>query len=335
MPEVPTAPSGPLLVTGATGFIGGHLALRLLRAGSRPRLLVRDPQRLHSDLRARAEVVRGDLVDPATLRDAVRGVRCVLHCAGNVATWGTWDAYRTANVDGVRNLAQALASEATPARLVHLSSADVYGFPHAPASEAQAADGGAFGYGRSKALGEAVLREHAGGLAIVVLRPCNVIGPRSPFVQRIGDELHGGSMLKIDGGRADCGYLDVDNLVDVMLWAAAAPQAVGRAFNVRDPISISWARFIDELRGGIEGRGLVLDLPFALADAAAVALEAPYRLLRLHREPPLHRLIVRIFGRTCGHDIAALQAAGAPLGRIAYAESMHRAIAWYRSEDAA
>ncbi len=326
--------SRPLLVTGATGFIGGHLALRLLRDGQQPRLLVRDPRRLPAELRERAQVVRGDLTDAASLGEAVRGVRAVLHCAANVATWGAWPDYVAANVDGVRKLAQAMLREAPGARLVHLSSVDVYGFPRAPANETQAADGGGFGYGRSKALGEAALREHARELDAVVLRPCNVVGPRSPFVQRVGDELRGGLMLKVDGGRADFGYLDVDNLVDVMLWAAGAPQAAGRTFNVRDPVSVSWAAFLDELRRGIGGRGLLLNLPFALADAAAAALEAPHRLLHLRREPLLHRLLVRIFGRTCGHDIAALRAAGAPLGRVGHAESMRRAIAWYRDAGA-
>ncbi|OIQ79855.1 UDP-glucose 4-epimerase [mine drainage metagenome] len=325
-------PERPLLVTGATGFIGGHLALRLLRDGQPLRLLVRDPQRLHPELRAHAQVIRGDLADTASLAESVRGVRTVLHCAANVATWGAWPEYVAANVDGVRKLAQAMQRDAAGARLVHLSSVDVYGFPREPADETRPADGGSFGYGRSKALGEAVLREHARELDVVVLRPCNVVGPRSPFVRRVGDELRGGLMLKVDGGRADFGHLDVDNLIDVMLWAAHAPQAAGHTFNVRDPVAVNWAGFIDELRRGIGGRGVVLNLPFALADVAAAALEAPHRLLRLRGEPLLHRLIVRIFGRSCGHSIDALRAAGAPLGRVGHAESMRRAIAWYLDE---
>ncbi|HTJ89025.1 MAG TPA: hypothetical protein VL356_02440, partial [Acidocella sp.] len=97
-----------------------------------------------------------------------------------------------------------------------------------------------------------------------------------------------------------------------------------------DPEPVSWARFIADLRAGIGGRGVVLNLPYALADAVAMALETPWRILRLQNEPLLHRLLVRIFGRTCGHDTSRLAAAGAPLGRVGYAEAMRRSAAWYR-----
>lgn len=327
--------AGPVLVTGATGFIGSHLALRLVGQGLRPRLFVRDPVRLLPELRECADIVRGELGDAATLQVALRDVATVFHCAANVATWDRWEAYRAANVAGVGTLLEAIrATRAGPLRLVHLSSVDVYGYPSRPCDESCAADGGAFGYGRSKAQGERLIRERARelGLGFVVLRPCNVIGPRSPFIQRIGDELRSGLMLRVDRGRADCGFLYVDNLIDVMLWAAQAPQALDQCFNVRDPGSVSWARFLADLRRGIDGRGLVVTLPFALADAAAAVLEAPNRWLRTRREPLLHRLLVRMFGRTCGHEIGRAAAAGAPLGAIDYDEAMRRSIAWYRNE---
>lgn len=64
----------PALVTGATGFIGRHLAERLLAEGQRPRLLVRDPARLAPALRAGAELVVADLADQAALDAALEGV---------------------------------------------------------------------------------------------------------------------------------------------------------------------------------------------------------------------------------------------------------------------
>jgi nucleoside-diphosphate-sugar epimerase len=328
---------GPVLVTGATGFIGGQLTARLIANGVRPRLLIRDPARLKPEILAAADLVVGDLADLAALHLAVRNIGTLFHCAANVNTWDRWENYLAANVDGVRHLLQAMEHEGAPrGRFVHLSSADVYGFPPLACDEGARSDGGTFAYGRSKALGEKEFREGAQrlNLSYVILRPTNVMGPHGQFIRRIGDELRSGLMLKIDHGRADCGFLYIDNLLDCMLWAATASAAAHECFNVSDPESVSWARFIADLRAGIDGRGVVLDLPYALADAAAMVLETPWRILRLQREPLLHRLLVRIFGRTCGHDTSRLAAAGAPRGGVGYAEAMRRSAAWYRETSA-
>lgn len=323
----------PILITGATGFIGGQLAERLIAAGIRPRLLVRNPSRLKPAVAAAADIVVGDLADLAALRVAVRNTSTIFHCAANVNTWDRWENYLTPNVDGVRHLLQAMEHEGVPrGRFVHLSSVDVYGFPPSACDEGARSDGGAFAYGRSKALGEKELREGAErlNLSYVILRPTNVVGPHSQFVHRMGHELQSGLMLKINRGRADFGFLYIDNLLDCMLWAASAATAEHECFNVSDPEPVTWARFITDFRTGIGGRGFVLDLPYFLANAAGMVIEAPSQMLGLRREPLLHRLLVRIFGRTCGHDTSRLAAAGAPIGAVGYSEAMRRSVAWYR-----
>ena len=64
----------PVLVTGATGFIGSHLAERLVAEGARVRVLVRDPQKLLPSLRDRVEVMRGDLLQPDCFAAATQGL---------------------------------------------------------------------------------------------------------------------------------------------------------------------------------------------------------------------------------------------------------------------
>lgn len=322
----------PPIVTGATGFIGARLAERLIEDGQRPRLLVRDPARLRPHLREGADILIGDITDPKSLVALLNGTGNLFHCAANVNTWDKWEAYESVNVQGLRNLLSAIKQAGgLQGRFIHFSSMDVYGFPRAPQDETAPATGGMFGYGRSKAMSEAVLRDEAQhqNLDYTIFRPGNVIGPHSQFIRRLGDELQASLMLKINNGRADFGFLYIDNLIDVLFWAVKTPATAGQCFNVRDPLNIDWARFLADLKLGIKGRSLVLDMPFTISDLAARVMELPWRVLPLRGEPLLHRMLVRIFGRTCGHDVSCLIKAGAPLGKIGYEDGMKRSINWY------
>lgn len=320
------------LVTGATGFVGGRLVERLMARGAGVRLLVRRPEKLPPQLAAACEVIVGDLGDPASLDAAVAGVGVVFHCAANVRTWDAWPAYEAANIHGVENLVRAVACcNPRLQRLVHLSSVDVYGFPADPADETATLDKVGFPYGESKRQGELRLRRIAQqhGIPYTILRPTNIIGPRSPFVERIGNELRSGLMLTIDGGDVHAGLLHVDNLIDCMLWAAFSELSANETFNVRDRCDVSWGRFIGDLRALIGGRGRVIDLPYSVANVAAHASALPYRLLPLSGEPLLHPLIVRIFGRTCGHSADKLWSASNFTGKVSYDQAMAESAAWF------
>ena len=322
----------PVLVTGATGFVGGHLVTRLLEQGARVKLLVRDPKRLPPAQRDRVDVVQGDLTQPATLTDAARDVAWVFHCAANVQTWGRARDYEAVNVLGVRNLLDALAPHAKSLhRFVHVSTVDVYGFPRTPCDEGCAPQLPGFGYGDSKLRGELVLRDIAPKLQLpyTILRPANIMGPGSPFIERVGRELRNGLMLRVSGGRVDAGFLYVDNLIDTLLWAGLAPQAKNEVFNVLDPQSVTWRQLLDDLRLRINGKGWIIDLPYPVAVAAGAALALPYRMLGSRREPLLHPLIVKIFGRTCGHRAAKLAAAGCSVGRVDYHQAMAESARWF------
>src|ERR1700712_3868655 len=97
------------LVTGASGFVGGHLAERLLRTGRPVRVLCRpgSEAKLPPAVAARAEIALGDLRDEASLVTAVAGVDRLFHCAGHVSDWGTKDEFVSTNVRGTGALYRA------------------------------------------------------------------------------------------------------------------------------------------------------------------------------------------------------------------------------------
>ena len=116
----------PILVTGATGFVGWHVARKLLESGRTVRVLVRDPRRLRE---LEAEVAVGDLRDAASLAGAVAGCEVVYHVAADYRLWAKdpSELYRS-NVDGTRNLLEA-ARQAGVDRVVYTSTVGCIGVP--------------------------------------------------------------------------------------------------------------------------------------------------------------------------------------------------------------
>ena len=118
-----------VLVTGAAGFLGGHLVDMLLERGEEVRAMVR-PGEDTSRLRklTGVEVVHGDLTDPASLKRAVQDMQRVYHVAAKTGPWGPEEVYRAANVTGLANLIHASMDDGVQ-RIVHTSSIAVYGHP--------------------------------------------------------------------------------------------------------------------------------------------------------------------------------------------------------------
>src|SRR5690606_10717277 len=115
-----------VLVTGATGLVGSHVAERMRQLEIPVRAIAR-PTADTSLLRSwGVEVVPGDMMDAASLQSAARDATVVVHCAAKVGDWGPIDEYRRVNVDGLRDLLDAAQAAGTLKRFVHISSLGVY-----------------------------------------------------------------------------------------------------------------------------------------------------------------------------------------------------------------
>ena len=204
-----------ILVTGASGFIGGHVARLLAERGENIRILIRPS----SDLRAIADLnverVTGDLRDPDSLRAAVAGSSVVYHVAADYRLWAKdpEELYR-ANVDGTRNLLEAARREGVR-RVVYTSTVGCIGClgngtpgdENSPVSLAEMTGA----YKRSKFLAEQVALEYArAGLPVVVVNPTAPVGDRdvkpTPTGRIIVDFMKGRMPAYVDTGL---------NLVDV------------------------------------------------------------------------------------------------------------------------
>lgn len=195
----------PALVTGASGFLGWHVARILLERGYAVRALVRPGSRVNG---LDVEVATGDLRDPASLERAAAGCGLVFHVAADYRLWAANpdDLYRS-NVEGTRNLLQA-ARNAGVERVVYTSTVGCIGIPSGGIGDEDTpvALADMVGhYKRSKFLAEEVALEAArGGLPVVIVNPTAPVGDHdvkpTPTGQIVVDFLKGGMPAFIDTG---------------------------------------------------------------------------------------------------------------------------------------
>ncbi len=210
-----------VLLTGATGFVGGRTAHRLLGAGHE----VLCPVRRTSEELARHGAVQLDGGLEAVTADALAGVEVVVHAAATVGP--DLDTGTEVNVEGTRRVLAACEAADVPT-LVHVSTTSVYDRPEQgddPVTESTplialgTEDGGV--YARTKAEAERVLAADAAGTtAVAVLRPPAVLGagPTSTWGQRIPDLIRTGRAVPLQRG-STFAFVHVEDLVDAILAA--------------------------------------------------------------------------------------------------------------------
>jgi len=195
-----------VLLTGGSGFIGGHIARALASQGHELRLLVRSTSDTSFVDDLSLERVLGDLGRPETLYPACQGMDAVVHAAAVLRAISHRDFMR-ANREGTRQLAEA-AANAEVERFVYVSSIAARGpapglVPESPESRLHPISA----YGRSKAAGEEALLGHRGQFSIAIIRPPVVYGPADAGLQAFFWMARRGFCVRLDDG---------SNLIDLV-----------------------------------------------------------------------------------------------------------------------
>lgn len=324
------------LVTGASGFIGSHLASALAAKGGEVRVMARPSSDLGSLASLGLTIVRGDLSDPESLREAVADATLIYHCAALASDWGPWADFARANVGGVANLLDAAVAAGTVDRFVHVSTTDVYGYPRRVPDETGPRTDVGLAYNRSKILGELLVEEchRRTGLPTTIVRPVTVFGERSqPFAVEIARLLLAGQMPLIGGGKVHAGVIYVADLVDAMVTAAAAPQAVGQAYNLRDPEDMTWQEFIVGYADGLGISQRLRNVPTPLAVAGAYIMERAYRAVGRQERPLLTHLAVNVMTRDQGYPVDKAQRDLGFAPRVGLEAGQRRTIDWLLSPE--
>ena len=296
------------LVAGATGFLGGRLAVALKNHGYLVRALARSSSAASRLAAEGIEIGIGDLADENSLARAAAGRQIVFHTAGRVGDWGPAEEFQRVNVAGSARVIAACRRSGVR-RLVYVSSLTVLGLPRNGAvvdEESPLAAAAADPYTASKIAAEELVRLAHGrnGLETVVVRPGVIWGPGdTTFLPRLAALLRRGKMVLIGGGRNHVALSHVDNLVQGMILAAAAPAAAGQLYHLTDGEEISAAEVFGLLAETLGLPPPRRSLPFPVVYASACLLEAWARLRRRSTPPALTRYGVRLVASDGRYDI--------------------------------
>jgi dihydroflavonol-4-reductase len=320
-----------VLVTGATGFTGGHLARALKTRGYQVRALVRTPAAADALAADGIAIVPGDLGRPETLPHAVKDIDVVYNIAALYRQAGLPESvYHQVNATAVGQLIEAAAA-AGVTRVVHCSTVGVHGdIEHPPAAEDAPLRPGDV-YQESKVEGERIAREAAGktGMQVVIARPSGIYGPGDRRLLKLFRGVARRKFVILGDGEIFYHLTYIDDLVEGFRLCGEVPQAAGQTFILAG----GEVPTLNQIAGLIAADAKVpppkLHLPvwpFWLAGAACEAVCAPFGL-----EPPLYRRRVDFFTKSRAFDISKARAELGYRPSVDLREGIHRTLAWYRA----
>jgi nucleoside-diphosphate-sugar epimerase len=310
------------VVTGATGCIGTVLCRELRAGGWNVRALVR-PGREHGHIAGYISGIHtGNILFPESLAGLADGADVVFHLAARVSDYGSKKQFYEPILEGTRNMLDACAGKA--GRFVQVSSITACGVGRHlnGQKEADRCFRSGIPYSDAKLEAEAQVSSSSDRFprGCVIVRPSNVVGPRSPWVDDVC--RHFRTLMGIpliDRGRYSASLVYVDNLVDGIIMAGTREEAAGRTYHFCDDWQVSWRRYLTDLAGfmGKKPRG---NLPFPLAWGLGHVMETLFTPLGLR--PPVTRLAAGLMGRDNHVDTSKSQKELGWRTRVSYPQAM-------------
>ncbi len=261
------------LITGATGFIGSHLAEKLLERGYEVFCLIR--HRNYGWLTNKSiNWIQGNVTDLDSLNRAVVDMDYVFHCGG-ITKAKDEKTYYQINAEGSRNICEAcLHSNSSVKKIVHVGSLAAAGpsekdkpreesFPSNPLTH----------YGKSKFEGEKLTREYFDKLPITIIRPPAVYGPREKDILSIFRSIAKHLCLSVGFQEKYFSIVYVDDLVDAIILAGESSRSHGQTYYVDDGNVYTWQEFNEAIKKASARKTISLVIPESIIVAAAYFAE--------------------------------------------------------------
>jgi nucleoside-diphosphate-sugar epimerase len=323
------------LITGATGFVGGHVVEACLERDQQVSALVRPTSNATELAKRGVTLYRGELSDIGLVRSAVTEADVIVHCAAKVGDWGPVDDYRAVNVECLRVLLDACKGQALT-RFIDISSLGVYAARHHYGTD-EAEPLPRYhrdGYSQSKMEAEqlAMRYYHDFGVPVVVLRPGFIYGPRDPVVlPRLIEGLKRRA-IRYPGSRGATALntIYVGNLVHAIFLAIESEQAVGQVYNLTDGEAVSKRRFVGKIADAMGLPHPHLMPPYWLAFLVTWCIDKAARLRGAKRAPEINFTRLKFLGLNLDFSIDKARTELGYRPRWSFDDGMVETLDWYK-----
>jgi nucleoside-diphosphate-sugar epimerase len=327
-----------ILVTGATGCLGGVVAAKLVSLGHSVTGTGRNLAKGMQLGAVGVGFVPAELTNQVPMRSLVLHHQAVIHCGGLSSPWGRKSEFQQSNVEGTRTIVEAALEG--DARLIFVSSPSIYcdfsdriaiGDNCAPAPRPVNA------YAASKLEAEEIVRHAVKcGLDAAIIRPRAIFGATdTALMPRLLRAAVRGYLPLIEGGRAAVDLTYVDNAADALIAAVLRPQRFsGEAYNISNGEPITVRDLMQRVTTALGLRVRFIPIPFGLAYGIAATLEAVAKLRPSRPEPILTRYTVGVLGRSQTLSTTAAQRDLGFRPAVSLDEGLRRTIEAWRARHA-
>lgn len=327
------------LVTGATGLLGSHIVEQLRRRGQPVRVLVRRGSDRSWLQTQGVEFAEGDVTDAASLAAACRGVDVVYHSAAKVGDWGPWEDFQRITIEGTLNILEA-AAQAKVRRFVHISSISVYGYHTNDGTIDESFPLGyklykwAY-YSKSKIAAEETAWQfhRAGRLAVTVIRPAWIYGPRDrTTIARLVKLIETGQAKILGRGDNRLNVVHAANVAEAAIAAAARTESAGQAYNCSNDGEITQQQYFDMLAKACGAAPVKTHVPYRIAYFAGFVLEVIGHLFNQKNPPKFTRYAIWLMGRRSYFSADKARRELAWKATIPYEVGVPATVQWYREQ---
>jgi nucleoside-diphosphate-sugar epimerase len=319
-----------VLVTGGSGFLGGHIVEALSARGDEVRALVRKTSNTeHLKKLPRVELFEGSIEQVDRVSEAVDGVDAVVHSAGIVKARST-DEFFAVNVGGTSNLVEAARKRGKSLkRFVHVSSLEACG-PSADGTPVPAdQENPVTAYGRSKLAAEKVVLSAKDQMPVVILRPAAIYGPRDVEILDAFKSIQRGLFPVINGGRSKTIWIYATDCANACVRAIDADVPSGGVYFVDDGCgAIAMSQMFADFERALGKKAIRAPLPMPVLRTVARGVEAFGRLTNRPVMLTREKADMLVQDWVCSSESTRKDLGWQPA--VPWSEGVPKAIAWYR-----